>query len=1036
MPETDRFNTRPGPIATWFARMFPVEEGERLPVIVLFSHLFLVSAAVIGGKAARDAFFLSQYGKSILPLMYLLNAVAVALVMAAFSRVIKRFSAAVGSVATLGFFVVTLLLLELKLDGWMVGVLYVWMEVIGAVVILHAWLLTGNAFDPRQAKRLFGVVAAGGSLGAWGGGLCTAWVAGKFGSASLITLVAFALAVSIGTAWYASRFQAPRPRVRVIAPEQTGKRRRFSPYVTSIAILIAATAMVSAIVQYRFQVAAVAAYPGRDQLVAFFGHFYAWGGVSSLAVQLFLSGFLLSRFGLIAGLFVLPGFFSIASIWTLFSPSLVSAALGRFSDVTFKFTIHNSSVEMLWLPVPPEERQSTKPLIGGTLKAAAEASTALLMFFLVKATPPGVLSGLALAICAVWVITVLRLRGQYKLALAEVIEKRQLNAEALRLSAADPAVVDSIRRSLQSPDEAEQMAALTFLDGLPLDPWAPALRNLAEHGSPEIRARLFTLAARDPAVLPDEVVLASCRAGGELAPGAIEVALNRQLEGIGDLLTMLVNSPNARASVAAASAILRHQTGDIPHSRTVLNTWLASSDPATVVEVLRSLPTGSEVLSPDKLARLLRDSSFVVRCAALESLAATRNIDLLPEAVEALADARCFRAARLALREMPASNVVEHLVSRVSNGAPERLRQAALRLLRDYPEMVPEERLTSSVRPEELDCYTEFAELLQNVRRSRALQSGVTAQLREHSAVIRNEAYLCDAMLVYLQNDHDALLLRDFATRRYELAVTVTLRLTAVSHPDFPVDACLYAVHGRDRQTMPYVLELIETTVNSEEKRFLLPLVDVQQQERRSQIVHELVHDPEQQIRMRIQNGAASPDAWESEVVTDYLAQKGRRAKTAVANSTTTQDYTMYSKLEKTIILKSSDLFGALPAQNLSTLAEIATEMRSPVDAVLFREGESGDCLYIVASGRVRIVKGGSEIATIAKGACFGEMAVLDDAPRSADAVIMDEAVLLRIGSEEFYDVLAENPALTQGIVRLLTRRLREANAKIAHTQN
>jgi len=84
----------------------------------------------------------------------------------------------------------------------------------------------------------------------------------------------------------------------------------------------------------------------------------------------------------------------------------------------------------------------------------------------------------------------------------------------------------------------------------------------------------------------------------------------------------------------------------------------------------------------------------------------------------------------------------------------------------------------------------------------------------------------------------------------------------------------------------------------------------------------------------------------------------------------------------------------------------------------------------------VRIVKGGSEIATIAKGACFGEMAVLDDAPRSADAVIMDEAVLLRIGSEEFYDVLAENPALTQGIVRLLTRRLREANAKIAHTQN
>lgn len=1016
--------------------MFPVYAEERLPVIVLFTHLLLVSAAVIGGKAARDAFFLSRYGKSILPLMYLLNAVAVALVMAAFSRVIRRFRPAIGSVATLGFFVITLLLMELRLDGWMIGVLYVWMEVIGAVVILHAWLLTGNAFDPRQAKRLFGVIATGGSLGAWGGGLCTAWVAAKFGSASLISLVAFALALSIGTAWYASRFQAARPRVRVIAPEQTGKRRRFSPYVTSIAILIAATAMVSAIVQYRFQVAAATAYPGRDQLVAFFGQFYAWGGVASLAVQLFLSGFLLSRFGIIAGLFVLPGFFSIASIWTLISPSLFSAAIGRFSDLTFKFTIHNSSVEMLWLPVPPEERQSTKPLIGGTLKAAAEASTALLMFFLVKVTSPGVLSGLALTISTVWVITVLRLKHQYKKALAEVIEKRQLNAEALRLSAADPVVVDSIRRSLESRDEAEQMAALTFLDGLPLDPWAPALRNLVEHGSAEIKARLFTLAAHDPAVLSDELVLASCRAGGELAPNAIEIAFNRQLQGIDELLASLVDSSDARASVAAASAILRHRIGDVSHSRTVLSTWLASPNPATVAEVLRLLPPGSEVLSPAELARLLRHSSFAVRSAALESLAATRNIDLLPEAVEALADARCFRSARLALREMPASNVVEHLVETVRNGAPERLRQAALRLLRDYPEMVPEDRLTSAVRPEELDCYTEFAELLQNVRKLRTFESGVTAQLREHSTAIRNEAYFCDAMLVYLQDDHDALLLRDFAGRRYELAVTATLRLTAVYHPGFPVDACLYAVHGRDRQTMPYVLELIETTVNGDEKRFLLPLVDVQQQQRRSQIVHELVKDPEQQIQVRIQNGTVSPDPWESAVVTDYLARKGRLAKTAVANSTTTQDYTMYSKLEKTIILKSSDLFGALPAQNLSTLAEIATEVRSPVGVVLFREGEAGDCLYIVASGRVRIVKEGSEIATISKGACFGEMAVLDDAPRSADAVIQDEAVLLRIGSEEFYDVLAENPALTQGIVRLLTRRLREANAKIAHTQN
>jgi CRP-like cAMP-binding protein len=59
-------------------------------------------------------------------------------------------------------------------------------------------------------------------------------------------------------------------------------------------------------------------------------------------------------------------------------------------------------------------------------------------------------------------------------------------------------------------------------------------------------------------------------------------------------------------------------------------------------------------------------------------------------------------------------------------------------------------------------------------------------------------------------------------------------------------------------------------------------------------------------------------------------------------------------------------------------------------------------------------------------------MAVLENAPRSADAIVADEAVLLRIGSEEFYEVLAENSALAQALVRLLSRRLREANTRIA----
>jgi AAA family ATP:ADP antiporter len=1019
------------------ARLVPIHRGERLAVGVLFTHYFLVSAAVIAGKAARDAFFLSRYDKSILPLMYLLNAIVVTLAMVAFSRVIKRFSPAAGAALTLGFFSVTLLLIELKLDGFMIGVLYVWMEVIGAVVILHAWLLTGDAFDPRQAKRLFGVIAAGGSIAAWAGGMGIAWAVARFGSSSLITVVAVALGLAMCTAAYGSRFRAPRPRSRSSPVVKAPRPWRLSSYVSSIAVLIAATAVVSAVIQYRFQVASVAAYPGRDQLVAFFGQFYAWTGAASLLSQLFLSSLLLSRFGVIAGLFVLPACFSLGSIFTLLSPSLFTAGFGRFSDLTFKFTVQNSSVEMLWLPVPPEERRSVKPFVSGTLKSVSEASAALLMFVFVKFTAAWVLSAFALSVCGVWVTTVLRLRSQYRQALLSVIEKRQLNPEALRVSATDPIVVQSINRALRSSDEGEQMAALSFLDGLPLHPWSVALRDLLADGSPEIRERVFTVAGKDHDILPDQTVLSTCRAGGPLARIAIEVAAERRISELTHLLADFLNSEDPHTSLAAAVVVLRRDPSNGDRARDVVTRWLDSGNRTAITQVLLLLARESGVLPAERLSLLIRSSDFALRCAALECVAARKEPALVTETIAALADARCARPARLALRELPAELVTPSLIAAFKEAPDEKGRRAVLRVLREYPSSVAEDTLAGQIVPQDLETYSEFAELLRAVQAVRPLRSNVTDRVLQDGSIIRGEAYFYDAMNAQLAEDADALLLRDYACQRYEVAVGTTLRITALQHPAFPLDACLHMTKAGDRATMPYLLELLESTMTAEGRRLIIPLIDPSQVERRRLIERELFTDPKPQIDSRIQTAASSRDPWEAAVAVHYLARKGKLAGAATVGGYAmgVQDHNMYSTLEKTIMLKSSDVFGGLPAASLATLAAIATEVRSPADTLLFREGESGDSLYVVASGRVRIAKGGSEIAVLGKGSCFGEMAVLDQAPRSADAIVIDEAVLLRIESEEFYEALAENPALTQGVVRLLTRRLREANARIAQAQ-
>jgi len=139
----------------------------------------------------------------------------------------------------------------------------------------------------------------------------------------------------------------------------------------------------------------------------------------------------------------------------------------------------------------------------------------------------------------------------------------------------------------------------------------------------------------------------------------------------------------------------------------------------------------------------------------------------------------------------------------------------------------------------------------------------------------------------------------------------------------------------------------------------------------------------------------------------------------------------MYSTLEKTIMLASVSLFQGIPAENLSRVAHIAEETHWPAGSSIFREGDFGDSLFIVVQGTVRIHRKGKDLALLKKGDCVGEMAILDLAPRSADVSAAEDAILLKISQDDFYAVLSANPQIAQSIMRLLTRRLREANEKL-----
>ena len=135
----------------------------------------------------------------------------------------------------------------------------------------------------------------------------------------------------------------------------------------------------------------------------------------------------------------------------------------------------------------------------------------------------------------------------------------------------------------------------------------------------------------------------------------------------------------------------------------------------------------------------------------------------------------------------------------------------------------------------------------------------------------------------------------------------------------------------------------------------------------------------------------------------------------------------MHSTVEKILYLKSAPLFQKVTGEDLGPLAHVAQEEVHPAGARIFEEGEAGDTLYVIVSGKIDIVHGTETLATLGPGEAFGEMAVLDKVPRSAAAVATEETELLCIGSQEFYEILHEQTEIAVGVIRMLTQRLRES---------
>lgn len=133
------------------------------------------------------------------------------------------------------------------------------------------------------------------------------------------------------------------------------------------------------------------------------------------------------------------------------------------------------------------------------------------------------------------------------------------------------------------------------------------------------------------------------------------------------------------------------------------------------------------------------------------------------------------------------------------------------------------------------------------------------------------------------------------------------------------------------------------------------------------------------------------------------------------------------SRKQKIDLLRQVELFAEVSARSLSLVADEAIDVSFAAGQYIVRQGQVGTGFYLIASGRVTVVRGSEVIARLGPGDFFGELSLLDQAPRLAHVVAEEPTVCLALASWDFTKLLEQNPKITLALLRVVARRLRDA---------
>lgn len=1066
-----------GGLRRWARSVVDLRPGEVRTVGLMFTYGFLALTAYYVVKPVRNSIFVDRVGADLLPVVYIVTAVAVVALMVVYSRYADRVGRSVLLLSTFGVLGGTLVAFWALLSGegssfWASGAFYVFGKLFPLLLVSQFWLVANLLFTAAQARRLFGPIGTGLIVGGIAGSTLSGALAEAMGTTNLLLVSVAFLGGCAGTVWSL--------REGIEGGTESSARLTDAPargavgllwdsaHLRTIAAILGLTILVGTLLDWQFNRAVELFIEGEDAKTEFFGTFFALLNVVSVGIQLLLTGWVLRRFGLGVALLVLPLTLSVASVGILALPALWTVSAAKGTEGALRYSLDQATRELLFLPVADTVKARVKPLIDLGIYRGGTGVAGLVLLVAVQGAGLEIrgVSVLIFLATGLWILAALRMRREFGASMKRLIGVRDVRLEELVLGHLNAETLEQLRRTLRRGDEEEVVYALALLRQAPDPSLAHELRSLVSHPSDRVRRQAVALLSElgvegyaeavepllhDPSFdVRTEAVRYVCEFSGEDPTERMEAFLAEDSEVRNAALGCLLRYGRGARRRRALERLRELASAEDPEERRTA---------AALLGQVEDLP---EDLLP-LLENLLRDPEVAVCHRAMEAAGRSGARSLVPLLLERLARPEYRRAARAALRGFGAG-VHEALLERLADpGTPPDVRTAIPDLF--LPDAEPEtvKRLVDLLPELEPPARYEALRTLNKLRRGRddlvfpaqELRALAGRELEEAAtwtvlgSDLRPDAGTSASsggarVALEQESEEGSFVLRTLAQRRSEALERAfrALGLAAGSAED--LYASFVALSTRDGRTRQRGYELLDSVLPLGLRARVRPLLDPDAEPARA--VEELrrvrkmpERTPEEVLRVLV---SETDDPWLALLAAREEGTKGlppgtgikelearMRASSLLATTRIPSDEEKLMEIvERADVLRRTKLFQGVRAEDLAGIAALCREVSFEEGDTVFGEDEAGRGLFVVARGRIEARKGGRVLFTAEPGRSVGSLSLLDGRATDYRAVAVSPTEALTLGRTEFRRLLDERDAVRDAVIDYLTGVVRGLN--------